>query len=831
MKKYLFSTAFLAGSLLATDLPVVDQAFINGGKKADTAIKANVIYLKGSKQVGYARKPYLAFDASNKPVSVGEAELKVSVFRKNKATGKMVAQLFGLNDGHAGDAPGAWKNGQITWNNAPGNNPQSGSDMKRDEMTLLAEVVVEPSSKVVVFKNANLARFINADKNGALTFAIAAKPNNQSCGFSSHKWGKYNTQLKVVAGDNPAEVAVGGIEVVEEKSAKSATFAESVKVWDGVGKYRESIKQKLGANSGNFLIGADESSPAKYVKSKNGKQNLTEIAVEGQPFSSAMRLTVANKCKMYWDAGGEGNIPGSVRKGDVIYATFYVRSVKSAAESGQSVFYFVLKGSGKIKGDLLRKYYSAGKDWQQFHIATRAKKDFPAGSLRLHLWTGDQLQVLDVGGLSVVNLGSDFDMAKLPKTEYNLKYQGSEAGAQWRKDAAKRIEKYRKGDMKLKVVDANGKPLAGKKVKIAMTQHDFKFGFTLSAKGWYDKNAEKRQQYRNAVNKMLTTGAFNSTVLENALKPLPAKGKLGFKKEKTKELLQWCKDQGLRVRGHTFNWGPRYLTKEQQEWLKNKQADPLQKSLLEHIESTIKFTDGYIDAWDVTNEHYTYPSLTNCIGKQAAVEWFKKAKECLPENVTLFWNENGILSNSPQSHLKRAHSMKWVKYLKDSGAPIYGIGMQSHIGTGATPPKMLLEQLDNFAALGVKIESTEFDVGIPDAKDPKQREYQAKYISDFMTVLFSHPAVIGINYWSPIEKRTYTKNAHIFTTSGKPVNGGENWVKLVTKDWWTDVELVTDVNGEVAVRGFKGKYQVLVDNKKQVNVSLQKETSLTIRLK
>ena len=41
------------------------------------------------------------------------------------------------------------------------------------------------------------------------------------------------------------------------------------------------------------------------------------------------------------------------------------------------------------------------------------------------------------------------------------------------------IEKYRKGDCKLRFCDENGKPEAGKRVKITQTTHDFKYGANI----------------------------------------------------------------------------------------------------------------------------------------------------------------------------------------------------------------------------------------------------------------------------------------------------------------------------------------------------------------
>ena len=68
-------------------------------------------------------------------------------------------------------------------------------------------------------------------------------------------------------------------------------------------------------------------------------------------------------------------------------------------------------------------------------------------------------QTLELGGIAILNLGQGIDPNALPFTP--IAYPGQEADAPWRKAAAERIDKIRKGDLTVHVVGADGKPLAG----------------------------------------------------------------------------------------------------------------------------------------------------------------------------------------------------------------------------------------------------------------------------------------------------------------------------------------------------------------------------------
>jgi len=72
---------------------------------------------------------------------------------------------------------------------------------------------------------------------------------------------------------------------------------------------------------------------------------------------------------------------------------------------------------------------------------------------------GIQPQTIEIGGISMVNLGTNMDVAQVPCTR--ITYPGQEPDAPWRKAAADRIEKYRKADLTVRVVDKDGKPVPG----------------------------------------------------------------------------------------------------------------------------------------------------------------------------------------------------------------------------------------------------------------------------------------------------------------------------------------------------------------------------------
>ena len=120
---------------------------------------------------------------------------------------------------------------------------------------------------------------------------------------------------------------------------------------------------------------------------------------------------------------------------------------------------------------------AAGKEWKRIYLHGQAQQDFAAGKYDLSLHLGTQAQTLEFGGIAMLNLGPNVDVSKLPFTP--ITYPGQEPDAPWRKAAAERIEKHRKGDLTVRVVDKDGKPVAGAKVHVQMQRHAYGFGTFL----------------------------------------------------------------------------------------------------------------------------------------------------------------------------------------------------------------------------------------------------------------------------------------------------------------------------------------------------------------
>ncbi|MGA2498121.1 MAG: endo-1,4-beta-xylanase [Tepidisphaeraceae bacterium] len=517
------------------------------------------------------------------------------------------------------------------------------------------------------------------------------------------------------------------------------------------------------------------------------------VAAEGQPFGNAIRVEVPAAGKQAWDMQmfSPKNV-APIRRGDVLFLVLNVRCLSSDDPSGTGTYGAYLQRTTPPWTAPISINDTATSQWQRVYAAGVADRDFAPGDLSLAVHLSYHAQKLEFGGVMILNLGRGVDMAKLPYTPRT--YGGREQDAPWRKAAAGRIERYRKGDMVVSVVDGAGKPVAGAEVHVQMKRHAFGFGSFIESSILGD--TPEAQKYRE-----WTLRLFN-----RATTPIYW-ADWGWANERVRKeyhgIAQWLQDNGLTTRGHVIIYpGWQFMPAATRKLEKDPAA--LRQALLDHIADVVQATSKYgFDEYDVTNELRQLHDLTDILGYEGVAEWFRTARK-YNTTARLALNENTIVENGGKTAAEQAHFEKMIQLLLDAKAGPDVIGIQGHFGDSLTAPDRVVEILDRFARFGKPIHITEFDIDIRD------EAAQGDYMRDFMTAVFSHPSVEAFTQWGFWEGRHWKPLCAMIRKDWTPKPNGQAYMDLVFKQWWTDVHGKTAADGTYDVRGFLGDYQIMV---------------------
>jgi GH35 family endo-1,4-beta-xylanase len=533
------------------------------------------------------------------------------------------------------------------------------------------------------------------------------------------------------------------------------------------------------------------------------------VNVADQPFGRALRVRTERPTERWWAIQLLLPTVAPVRKGDALLTTFYIRGIETEDETGEAYLRtFFQRDEPPWEKSMLARW-GAAKKWRMVRCPFNSLKDYSPGEAAFTFAFGTGPQVIEIGGLTLSNYGKAVSVDDLPRSART--YAGREPDAPWRADARQRIDKIRKGDLLVSVKTADGEPVAGAQVSVKMTRHAFPFGTAAAVASdngrrygraygetyWFTPEDEEKYDY-------WLQRLFNKITPETALMTNGWTGYWPFRgRDAAIKGVKRYRAMGFPVRGHILVWPSwKYFHLPGIENVKDN-PEVLGRMVLDHIADEAGTLKDMVFEWTVLNEPFTHHDVIDVLGRDAMVDWFKAAREASPK-AKLYINDFGILSGGGLDHGHQDHYSETIQFLLDKGAPVDGIGLQGHFGDDVTPPEKVHQLLDRYAAFGRDLMITEFDI------NTTNRAIQADYTRDFMTVCFSHPAVVGFDLWGFWERAHWRPDGALIDNDWNLKPNGEAYVKLVLDEWWTDVEGTTRQDGTLSVRGFLGDYRVTV---------------------
>lgn len=230
------------------------------------------------------------------------------------------------------------------------------------------------------------------------------------------------------------------------------------------------------------------------------------------------------------------------------------------------------------------------------------------------------------------------------------------------------------------------------------------------------------------------------------------------KLEQLRTLLDFARDNGIAVRGHTLVWHS-----QTPEWIFYTDYDTegelcdrelMLKRMENYIKTIFEWTDenypGLIYAWDVVNEAIAdeggmRESLWyQTIGEDYVERAFEYARRYAPEGVKLFYNDY----NAWQAK-KSLEIIEMLKPVAESGN-IDGVGMQSHLAVGVSPDLYMSAMKRYVTELNLsEIQITELDIAVDQSSDPLEK--QGEYVERFMRAVLMGKAegmpITNVTIW------------------------------------------------------------------------------------
>ncbi len=374
-----------------------------------------------------------------------------------------------------------------------------------------------------------------------------------------------------------------------------------------------------------------------------------------------------------------------------------------------------------------------------------------------------------------------------------------------------RIAKYRMAEVNLLITNAEGQSIPNLKVTVRQVRHKFLFGCNFIP-DTSDKENEHNRRFAETFN--YATLPFFWSLYEGF------QGKTGYKQ--MLKMAGWCQQQNITTKGHPLVWQLMIP-----DWIPHDDLDEAMRMLSLRIHREVKSFAGLIDIWDVVNEAVAAPAtdlykssvvsqLYSEIGQINMIrKAFATAREANPYGTLII---NDFVVNSSYE--------KIIEDCLNAGIEFDVIGIQSHMHKGIWSLGGMWDVCERFSRFNKPLHFTEMTVLSgkqmcyidedwfkirDDWHTTCKGEYsQAEIVKKYYRLLFSHPAVQAITWWSFSDSASWMgAPAGLLRKDFSPKPSYYVLKKLIKEDWWTGpLKLKTDADGRVCFRGFLGNYAV-----------------------
>ncbi|MHC4253509.1 MAG: endo-1,4-beta-xylanase, partial [Planctomycetota bacterium] len=271
------------------------------------------------------------------------------------------------------------------------------------------------------------------------------------------------------------------------------------------------------------------------------------------------------------------------------------------------------------------------------------------------------------------------------------------------------IAKHRTGE-----ITVRARP--GARVRVTQLRHEFWFGTAIAASAMSPRSrrisAKDREKYLEVLKEN-----FNCAVHENAMKWYSTEKQLDrYTYENCDDMIAWCEENGLRVRGHCVYWASE---KRVQQWIKDLDDRALRAKVESRARDLLTRYRGHVQEYDVNNEMVHNSFYLKRLGADIRPQMFRWCREADPDAI-LYVNDYGMIAGGSAGRY-----VNQIEGLLKAGAPVGGIGVQGHFG-GRVDARKVKTVLDRLARFKLPIKITEFDINTKDER-AKARGLRAVY--------------------------------------------------------------------------------------------------------
>jgi len=410
------------------------------------------------------------------------------------------------------------------------------------------------------------------------------------------------------------------------------------------------------------------------------------------------------------------------------------------------------------------------------------------------------------------------------------------------------IEKYRKGNAIVQLLDENGIPMRNVDVSISQVAHDFLFGALLGGSLDLDAHELFREAGMNMVLLQLywreTEPSLGQHQFPYSLYDMDSLKRMGL-----------CLGaEGLIAFEPSQVWTTGLLSLG---------FDQFRAKVYQHVHRLVSEYSDYVDHWIVVHNTNTGEGSLGFTREQIAevIKTGVTAVKAADPTAQILVYMGHICGWEASLHHDEytLDPYTYLLHLIEDGVDFDGIALQLTYGSvnewggptekdlyGLQSPYIFRDLasisriLDWYGTLSKPIHITEFNVPGNFRSNlgywherTWDEELKTEWIEKFYTIAFSKPLMNEITYWEARDQSYQKANRGLLDPQNSSRESYHALKRLITENWTTRLHMTTDANGQVEFRGFAGDYNITVraeDLTKNFTIHVFERESKTYRI-
>ena len=386
----------------------------------------------------------------------------------------------------------------------------------------------------------------------------------------------------------------------------------------------------------------------------------------------------------------------------------------------------------------------------------------------------------------------------------------------WVQQQEERIDRHRKGSIRVIVLDARGQAVPDAQIHVAMQRHDFQFGVRLDpayfkaqnelpsneAAGETDTPAETQvgepadaqalvqeiPQAQQPIWRLLNAVSIESPARWHQLEPQQNQ----FDWTQAQRMLDWAAQRELAV-----HWGEVVTTNATHlpVWLTALSNDELAQALEAHVTTLSQKLAGRAASWDVIaglpDRHYIQKRLGDAMLRRLVAQAAMHSPKV----------ERGVRFNDTLAGPRLTEMVQSLTEMRDLQTPITSVTMDIKLG-GNVAYVSLERSLEWLSKIGLPIRMMNMEVAGPSP------QAAAINLETALRTFFAQPQVEGIWLGGIGVDQVLDPSSALVNQFGQLTPAGDLFVKMVGTRWWSEEIVQADELGNARLKVFAGAYKI-----------------------